>query len=238
MDEFCQQTTTDTTSKEDELIIYHKMSYSSAYKDECNSLKGIINRGVTPKDPYRKIHLRIYSKPNLVASMLMKNSTAPQGSKETWTNVVYKFSCSEEMCKSPSKNYIGHTTTTIRRRLQAHRNQGAIHQHFVDVHDRKPALQELIDNTEIIHKERNYGRLLITEAVSITMQKPSLNIQQETDQILPSSKGKHNLRRTDHQAPRPPDADATRPTETREVNRDVSELIRALRPRPNRRTYY
>ena len=141
------------------------------------------------------------------------------------------------MCKSPSKNYIGHTTTTIRRRLQAHRNQGPTHQHFVDAHDRKPALQELIDNTEIIHKESNYGRLLITEAVSITLQKPSLNIQQEADQILPSSRGKRNLQRTDHQARRPPDSDATRPTETRAVNVDVSELIRSLRPRPNR-TYY
>ena len=154
MDAFYQQETNNATTNQDELVIYHKLSYSSAYKEECHALKGIINRGVTPKDPYKKIQLRIYSKPNLVASLLMKNGTAPQGSKDVCTNVVYKFSCPERMCKSSSKSYIGHTTTTIRRRFQAHRNQGAIHQHFIDVHDRKPSLEELIDNTELIHRER------------------------------------------------------------------------------------
>ena len=164
----------------------------------------------------------------------MKNSTAPQGSKDTCTNVVYKFSCPERMCKSSSKCYIGHTTTTIRRRFKAHRNQGAIHQHFIDAHDRKPTLQELIDNTDIIHKENNYGRLKITEAVSITLQNPSLNRQQEADQILPSNKGKQRIRRPRFQEPNPPPSGATSPMQTRRIDANVTELIRSLRPRPRR----
>ena len=236
MDQFCQDAAA-TPKTEDELIVYHRLNYGSAFKDECHAIKGIINRGVTPKAPYKRISLRIYSKPNLVASLIMRNSTAPRGSKETCTNVVYKFSCSQEMCKSPSKSYIGYTKTTLRKRLLAHRNNGAIHQHFVDVHDKKPSLQELIDNTEIIHRESNYGRILITEAVSIVLQKPTLNIQQEADQILPSSRGRRGIRRIPDQGPRPPAPTETRPVETRSLDEtNVTELIRSLRPRPSRVT--
>ena len=107
----------------------------------------------------------------------------------------------------------------------AHRNNGAIHQHFVDVHDRKPALQELIENTQVLHRESNYGRLIITEAVSITVQKPTLNIQQEADNILPSCKGRRRMppRQTENVA---------RPSNEAQV----SELLRSLRPRINGRT--
>ena len=160
----------------------------------------------------------------------MRNSTAPTGSKEMSTNVVYKFVCPEEMCKSHIKDYIGHTSTTIRRRFLAHRNQGSIHQHFVDAHDRKPSLQELIDNTSIIHKESRYGRLLISEAVSIAIQKPSLNVQQESDTILPSSRSRR-LRRPNNEVMARPSEDTIRPDED-----TIATRLRSLRLRTSRRT--
>ena len=221
MDEFCLQETTTTTREDEKLVIYHRLPYGSAYKDECEALRGIINRGIVPKTPYKKIHLRIYSKPNIVASMVMKNSTAPIVSKEECTNVVYKFSCPEEICKSHIKDYIGHCTTTLRRRLMAHRNQGAIHQHFVDVHDRKPTIQELIGNTQVVHKESHYGRLIITEAVSITIQKPTLNIQLEADNTLPSCRGRRPTQAVNN----------TRPSNEAQI----SAFLRSLRPRVNGR---
>ena len=227
MEEFNEQTTVTGTPKEENLIIYHHLNYSSSYREESQALKGIMNRGVTPKDPYKNIHLRIYSKPNLTSSLVMRNSTAPVGAKETCTNVIYKFLCPEEMCKSHAKDYIGHTSTTIRRRLLAHRNRGSIHQHYVDVHDRKPSLQELIDSTSIIHKESNYSRLLISEAVSIVTQKPSLNIQQETDTLLPSSRGRRQRRPNNQDLPA---EDIRGPDEA-----DIALLIRSLRRQTSRR---
>ena len=225
MEEFHLQTSRETP-KEEDLIIYHRLDYGTAYHEECHALKGIMNRGVTPKDPYKKILLRVYSKPNLTSSLVMKNNTAPEGPKEMCTNVVYKFSCPEETCKSPSTDYLGYTTTTLRRRLLAHRNQGAIHQHFVDIHDRKPSLKELIDSTNIIHKESRYGRLLITEAVSIAIQKPSLNIQMDFNTALPSCRSRRNLLRNSRPAEHPPeDIEAI-------IEDNVTGLLRSLRPRP------
>ena len=210
--------------KEEDLTLYYQLNYGTAFKDECRTLRGIIQRGVTPKAPYQNVNLRIYSKPNLVASLVMKNSTAPDVSKEMWTNVVYKFTCAEEMCKSPSKTYIGHTTTTIRRRMLAHRNQGAIHQHFVDYHDKKPSLQELINNTQIVHRESRINRLMIAEAVSIAKQNPTLNVQQESDQVLPSSR-RRNLRTREDRPTTPRGPSGENLPQSRRVS---------LRPRPLR----
>ena len=205
--------------------MYHRLEYGLAYKDESHALKGIVDRGVTPREPYKKILLKIYSKPNLTASLLIKNNTAPEGPKEMCTNVVYKFSCLEETCKSPSKDYLGHTITILRRRLQAHRNNGAIHQHFVDTHDRKSSLQELIDSTSIIHRESRYGRLLITEAFSIALQKPSLNFQVDYNTLLPSSRSRRAQSHHDRPERHPSEDDR----ETNEAN--VPNLLRTLRPR-------
>ena len=135
------------------------------------------------------------------------------------------------MCKSHVKDYIGHCTTTLRRRLVAHRNHGAIHQHFVDVHDRKPTVQELIENTQVVHKESNYGRLIITEAVSITIQKPTLNIQQEADNTLPSCRGRRRMQGNNAMPLRQVDNDERPSNEAQ-----VSALLRSLRPRINGRT--
>ena len=147
------------------------------------------------------------------------------------TNVVYKFTCSEEMCKSSAKDYVGHTTTTLRKRMLAHRNNGAIHQHYVDNHDKKPTLLELIEGTEIIHKESNYSRLLISEAVSIALQKPTLNIQQEADNILPSCRGRRQVPSNDPPA-RPQATRVTNPpTDTTNTEARVDTLLRSLRPR-------
>ena len=133
------------------------------------------------------------------------------------------------MCKSSTKDYVGHTTTTLRKRMLAHRNNGAIHQHYIDCHDKKPSLMELIENTKILHKETNYSRLLISEAVSIALQKPTLNIQQEADNILPSRRRRRQVRCNN---PPPP---FQRPIATNNNNEaQVESLLRSLRPKPNR----
>ena len=84
--------------------------------------------------------------------------------------------------------YIGLTKTTLRRRMQAHRNHGGINSHFTTVHDRKPLVNELLDNTSIVHRESKRFRLSIAEAVSIALNHPILNTQTESDYVLPSAR--------------------------------------------------
>lgn len=159
----------------------------------------------------------------------MKNSTV-SGRPKMCTNGVYKFIC-PEMCQSLNENYIGHTTTTLRRRMLAHRNQGAIHQHCIDVHDRKPSLE----GTQVVH----FGRLLVADALRIAIQKPTLNIQQESDHILPSSRRRNARANRDQTArPQPPDA----PSPQRRPSNVLSQVAEAppdtnLQPLINAETF-
>ena len=138
--------------------------------------------------PYERVNLRTYCKPNLTASLLMRNSTAPRRQEDQETNVVYQFTCPDDACQRRKTTYIGLTTTTLKRRMQGHRNSGAIHDHYTETHDRKPQVAELLNNTKIINRESTKSRLRIAEAVSIELQRPNLNIQTQFDLVLPSSR--------------------------------------------------
>ena len=189
------------TPPTEKIIIYHQNFFHDRYREECDALKSIIKRGVTPTNRDTTIDLRIFCKPNLISSLVMRNSTAPRAPREAITNVVYKFSCQEGRCDG-SSTYIGRTSSALRRRLQSHRSQGSIFQHFTEIHNMRPPLQKLIEQTEIIHRETRFRKLQIAEAVSITCQHPSINIQQAADFILPSARPQDVHLHQEHQAPR------------------------------------
>ena len=151
-------------------------------------MRRIVERGAIPLAPYEKLVLRTYCKPTLTASLLMRNSTAPRITHENETNIVYQFKCSDDACQRRNITYIGLTTTKLKRRMQGHRNNGAIHEHYIDTHDRKPQVAELVDNTTVINKETIHNRLKIAEAVSIELRRPNLNVQTKFDLLLPSKR--------------------------------------------------
>ena len=140
-----------------------------------------------PTDPDTEIALRIYCKPSLTRSLVMRNSTAPRVTREMSTNVIYNFKCQQGHCNG-TQSYIGRTSTTLKRRLQSHKNNGSILDHFISVHDKKPALQTLIDNTKIEHMESRFRKLQIAEAVFIHTKQPLINVQKAVDFILPSAR--------------------------------------------------
>ena len=169
------------------IIIYYQNFYYDKYKEECDTIKNLIKRNVKPTDPDTEIALRIFCKPSLTRSLIMRNSTAPRVPKEMSTNVIYNFKCQQDHCNG-TQSYIGRTSTTLRRRLQSHKNNGAILDHYISVHDRIPALQTLIDNTKIEYREQRFRKLQIAEAVYIYTMQPSINIQKAVDFILPSAR--------------------------------------------------
>ena len=170
-----------------EITIYHRISYHTQFENEKQATTNILKRGIVPIEPY-KLKVQIYSKPNMTAQTIMKNNTMTRAEVESKSHVVYKFKCPEGTCEYPPKTYVGFTTTTLRQRFQAHRNQGSIHQHYIDQHDRKPTIKELIENTSIEYTNQNRYNLLIAEAIFITRTQPTLNIQKDTNMTLPSNR--------------------------------------------------
>ena len=196
MDKFQDETTPRRPEEEcQKITLYYKLNYGTAYKQETEAVKNIIKRGVQTTNSETKIDLRVYCKPNQMASLVMRNSTAPPKEKEAKTNVVYKFLCPERDCEPSSVSYIGLTSTTLRRRFQGHRSHGAIFQHYTEVHDRKPAVNELLESTSILGHESSSRRLMIAEAVSIKLQKPTLNVQTTSQYVLPSTRRQRALDR-------------------------------------------
>ena len=168
------------------VIIPHCMTYGPSFQDESDAVRKIVKRGVEPVESHGPISLRIYCRPNLTASLVMKNNNTPRPALENETNVVYRFECTVGACRGRSIDYIGLTTTSLRKRMESHRYNGAIHTHFKKAHERKPTTKELLENSSILHLVPNYLRLAITEAVSIELRKPKLNVQREFDLVLPS----------------------------------------------------
>ena len=163
---YVNKNTQQTSPLKNKIIIYHQNFYHDKYKEECEIIKNIIKRNVKPTDPDTEIALRIYCKPSLTRSLITRNSTAPRVAREMSTNVIYNFKCQQGHCNG-TQSYIGRTSTTLRRRLQSHKNNGAILDHFISVHNRKPALQTLIDNTKIEYRVPRFRKLQIAEAVFI-----------------------------------------------------------------------
>ena len=142
----------------------------------------------------------------------MRNSNTPKPALESESNVIYRFECTVGSCRGRNVDYIGLTTSTLKKRMENHRYNGGIHGHFKAVHNRRPTTKELVENSTILHRVASYHRLAITEAVSIELRKPLLNIQREFDLVLPSCRRKKRELETLTEDP-PPAAPGPRPAD-------------------------
>ena len=165
-------------------ILYYKGQMSDAYRVDERILKEIIKTNVNPVED-NHVTLRIYYRSRRASSMVMRNNQNRTTTLKA-TNIVYKFTCPDEDCQPQDTPvcYVGHTTTTLSRRLTYHKQNGELERHMRENHHRRITRQDLVDNTEIIHHETNTKRLRVLEAVYIHLSKPALNIQREHDRIL------------------------------------------------------
>ena len=128
------------------------------YKADEKALRQIINRNVTPQNKKDRLQVVIYYRNKRTSNLVMKNNTH-EGGKLKATNVVYAFKCTYGDCEPrPDAVYIGHTTTSLSRRLTCHLQSGAPLQHMQDAHRRKLTRSDLTDNTSILAYERNHGK--------------------------------------------------------------------------------
>ena len=142
LDKYINGKQNNNIAKENEIILYHKLDFSTHFKEDADAVRNIVKRGVAPRAPFEKITMRIFCRSPKVSELIMKNNTLKKNkSIEKMSHVVYHFTCNVDGCKRRKSNYIGLTTQTVRDRLGQHRYKGAINAHFIEVHDRRPKIQ-------------------------------------------------------------------------------------------------
>ena len=92
-------------------------------------------------------------------------------------NVLYQFDCPSEDCRLQKHNYVGYTCTTLSRRLTMHKQTGTLKSHMRDKHNIALTRQHLVENTTIIHTNRDPRRIEIIEAIYIRDHAPNINEQ-------------------------------------------------------------
>ena len=164
---------------------------SSDYKTEERIIKDIISNNVKPTDPEQELTLIIYYKSKKTSQLLMKNKRQAEAVPLREDHVVYEHTCTIEGCGP--QTYIGMTCTTLSRRLTCHLQNGAIKQHHSNLHRTIPTRKELEDGTTIVDRKRDPRRLLFLEALYIAEREPSMNMQTNDLQVLPSLKRKPRI---------------------------------------------
>ena len=161
-------------------LIFYRNQYHVNYKLDEKAIRHIIKNHIFQINV--KLNLVIYYKSHKISEKLMKNNLSLEpSSKNEKSHLIYRFTCNQGECMSLlSKNdYIGMTTTTLKERINKHRYDGAIFDHFIDEHgcdrQQRPVLENLLDCTEILYHENDPDLLHIYEALHIKKLKSQLN---------------------------------------------------------------
>ena len=144
-------------------------------------MRNIIENLVKPVNN-KNVKLIIYYKNKKTCNLILKNNPSPPADMLKKRNVVYHFKCPNMRC---SHEYIGMTTMRLSKRISCHVQEGAICNHFKNVHNCLPIRENLINSIEIIDYNNDPKRLRYLEALHILNHKPSLNCTQEA-LLLPS----------------------------------------------------
>ena len=165
---------TDSTT----IPLYYQNKMSSGYKSDEKAIRNIVNQNCIPTNPNHHIKLIIYCKTPKVAQLIMKNNLSGEKSLLKMTNIVYEFKCPIGDCAHrPNNSYIGHTTTTLSRRMTMHLQDGAPRRHMRSAHGRTLTRTHLVDNTTVLARCGHKARLKVLEAVHIRDKDPTINRQ-------------------------------------------------------------
>ena len=160
------------------LTLFYQSSMSSAYKKEEKVIRSIIDKNCTPTNQNDELKLVIYYKSPTVSSLVLKNNLSHVPSLLRSTNVVYKFKCSTGDCVHyPNRTYIGHTVTTMSRRITMHLQDGAPLRHMHQEQGIALTREMMVANTTIIARCPKRHKLQAMEAVFIRDSDPLINRQ-------------------------------------------------------------
>ena len=139
----------------------------------------LCEKNCIPSKDDDNIRLTIYYKSPRVSNLIMCNNLSNDNAPLKSTNVVYEYKCQIGDCaRRRNSSYIGHTTTSLSRRLTMHLQGGGPMTHTLSDHGRKLQRSDLVDNTKILTKCSQSRKLKVLEAVYIRDKDPSINRQQ------------------------------------------------------------
>ena len=161
-----------------DILLFYKGNMSTGYKAEEKALRDIVSKNCTAVRPSDEIKLTIYYQSPRVSSLIMNNNMSKESSKLKATNVIYEFKCPFGECAhQTNSSYIGHTTTTLSRRITMHLQDGAPKQHVRAKHHETLTRSTMVENTNILVKNSNRRKLKVLEAVYIRDKDPLINRQ-------------------------------------------------------------
>ena len=178
-------TTADTTRRPlNNIDIYYRNTLTPSWKKDEKAIRDIITKNVTPVQPDHQIRLKIYYKSPRTSSLIMRNNNQDTTTLQQ-TNVVYRFKCSTGDCATRNVYYIGHTTTSLSRRLTMHLQDGGPKTHLQDFHGTRLTRDLLTTNTTILAQRHDKRRLAVTETIYIRDMSPVINTQTKTLTNIP-----------------------------------------------------
>ena len=164
--------------------IYYRNTLTPSWKKDEKAMRDIITKNVTPVNPEHRIRFKIYYKSPRTSSLIMRNNQQTTTPLQE-TNVVYRFKCSTGDCATRNVYYIGHTTTSLSRRLTMHLQDGGPKAHLHDQHGTRLTSDLLTNNTTIIARQNDKRRLAITETIIIRDTSPIINTHMKTLTNIP-----------------------------------------------------
>ena len=168
----------DNISDQKPITFYFENQMTSNYKTDEKQLKNIIQKYIKPVVAEAPVTLVIYYRNRKLGNLIISNKPRGTRNLEDRHHVVYQYNCNLEGCQAPA--YIGYTTCSLYDRFGMHTQRGSIKGHMVESHNilRTPR-RDLLSCTKVIAANADRRKLIMTEAVLIKENKPSLNSQEE-----------------------------------------------------------
>ena len=154
----------------------YQNQFSKAYKTDERILKTIVMNNIECTKLTDKLNLIIYYPRYTINNLDSRNNNSRKLPTLKQTNIIYEYSCCIGDCELQKCLSIGMTTTTISRRLTMHIASGGPKSDTTKIHKTAQTWEQLVYNTKIIHRQQDFNRLLIIEALTIQQQRPSINI--------------------------------------------------------------
>ena len=179
-----QGTTPPEAAPEDaeNIRLFYRGYWHRDYKKDEDALRNLISENVTCTNVNDKLSLVIYYKSRKSCNLILKNNPSPPPDNLKRRSVVYLFKCPVMGC---AHEYIGMTTMRLSKRISCHAQEGAIYNHYSNIHNRHISRDQLVESIDIIDSAGDPRRLRYLEAIHILEKKPIINNTQEP-LLLPS----------------------------------------------------
>jgi len=152
-----------------DIKLFYRGQWSSYAKVEENRLKHILHNNITTDN---RLQICIYYKQRQLASILSEKRSNPL------SHTVYNFKCSACSCVTNSQ-YIGSTVCTLEDRCKNHQYNGAIKRHYLEHHNKRIKMQEILDQMKTRFSSPFEFDLRVAESILIQAERPRLNTRDE-----------------------------------------------------------